>query len=46
MLLDTVIPSKSVINNIKIQNDTFYIDLGIIIINNFFLNKYIDYIDK
>ena len=34
------------INNIKLENVTFYKDLGIIFENNLLFNKHIDYICK
>ena len=38
--------SKYVINNIQLENVTFYKDLGIIFENNLLFNKHIDYICK
>ena len=46
MTLGKVTPSKYFINNIKLENVTFYIDLGIIFENNLLFNKHIDYICK
>ena len=37
---------KYFINNIKLENVTFYKDLGIIFENNLLFNKHIDYICK
>ena len=39
-------PSKYIINNIQLENFTFYKDLGIILENNLLFNKHIDYICK
>ena len=46
MTLGKVTPSKYFINNIKLENVTFYKDLGIIFENNLLFNKHIDYICK
>ena len=46
MTLGKVTPSKYFINNIQLENDTFYKDLGIIYENNLLFNKHIDYICK
>ena len=39
-------PSTYFINNIQLENVTFYKDLGIIFENNLLFNKHIDYICK
>ena len=44
MTLGKVTPSKYFINNIQLENVTFYKDLGIIFENNLLFNKHIDYI--
>ena len=46
MTLGKVTPSKYFINNIQLENVTFYKDLGIIFENNLLFNKHIDYICK
>ena len=46
MTLVKVIPSTYFINNIQIENVTFYKYLGIIFENNLLFNKHIDYICK
>ena len=46
MTLGYVTPSKYFINNIQLENFTFYIDLGIIFENNLLFNIHIDYICK
>ena len=46
MTLWNVTPSTYFINNIQLENVTFYKDLGIIFENNLLFNKYFDYIYK
>ena len=46
MNLGKVTSSKYYINNIQLENVTFYKDLGIIFENNLIFNKHIDYICK
>ena len=46
MTLGKVTPSTYFINNIQLENVTFYKDLGIIFLNNLLFNKHIDYICK
>ena len=48
MTLGKVTPPKYFINNIQLENVTFYKDLGIIFENNLLFNiyKHIDYICK
>ena len=46
MTLGKVTPSKYFINNIQLENITFYKDLGILFENNILFNIYIDYICK
>ena len=46
MTLGKVSPSKYFINNIQLENFTFYKYLGIIFENNLLFNKNIDYICK
>ena len=46
MNLGKVTPSKYFINNIQLENVTFYKDLGIIFENNLLSNKHIGYICK
>ena len=46
MTLGKVNPSKYFINNIQLENVTFYKYLGIIFENNLLFNKHIDYICK
>ena len=46
MTLGKVTPSTYFINNIQLENVTFYKDLGIIFENNLLFNKHIDYIVK
>ena len=46
MTLGKVTPSKYFINNIQLENVTFYKDLRIIFENNLLFNKHIDYICK
>ena len=46
MTLGKVTPSTYFINNIQLENVTFYKDLGIIFENNLLFNKHIDYICK
>ena len=44
--LGKVTPLQYFINNIQLENVTFYKDLGIIFENNLLFNKHIDYICK
>ena len=46
MTLGKVTPSTYFINNIQLENVTFYKDLGIKFENNLLFNKHIDYICK
>ena len=46
MTLGKVTPSKYFINNIQLENVTFYKDFGIIFENTLLFNKHIDYICK
>ena len=46
MTLGKVTPSTYFINNIQLENVSFYKDLGIIFENNLLFNKHIDYICK
>ena len=46
MTLGKVTPSIYFINNIQLENVTFYKDLGIIFENNLLCTKHIDYICK